>query len=163
MTKKIKILLIIGAIIVFIIAVLAWIVFPIDIYKLNGDSMSPTYSNGDQLTVNKYAPLTRGSIIIFNSTIPDKNQLLINVKRIIGLPNELLTISNCKVSINNQELNLKELMPNTTACISGEINLKIPENEYFVIGDNPAQSLDSRILGAIKKADIIGVVHGKLK
>ena len=99
----------------------------------------------------------RGDIIIFKSELKDergKDKLLI--KRVIGLPGDEITIKDGSVYINGKEYHEDYLKDGYT---TGSVNkLKVPEGEYFAMGDNRVVSVDSRYseVGCIKKSAIKG-------
>lgn len=81
----------------------------------------------------------RGDIIIFKC--PDDKET-IYIKRIIGMPGEILTVSFDGIKINNEVLNEPYLYE--TMVEEKEISYIIPDGHYFVMGDNRNNSLDSR-------------------
>ena len=74
------------------------------------------------------------------------------IKRVIGLPGEIIEYKDNKLYINDKEV--EDPYPSQ---ITGDIERQlIPENTYYVLGDNRTDSVDSRILGPIDKNKILG-------
>lgn len=144
---------------VIIIPIRTFVVQP---FFVRGQSMEPTFSNGDYLIVDELSYYLRqpkrGEIVIFKSP-GDKSQFYI--KRLIGLPGERVEIDQGKVSIYNKNnpdgLSLSEnryLNEET----SGGIDVKLGKNEYYLLGDNRDRSFDSRRFGPIKEKKLVGRV-----
>lgn len=125
--------------------------------KVEGLSMYPTYNENDFLIVNKIAYKKDnpafGDNIVFETS--RKGHLLI--KRVIGLPNDKIVIKDNRVYRNDSLLNEEYIKDGLT---NGDLELIVPEDCYFVLGDNRLNSLDSRspLIGVVKKEDIIGRV-----
>lgn len=124
---------------VFIVAVIVipirfWVAQP---FLVSGASMEPTYHNGDYLIVDEASYLAsdpkKDDVIIFRYP---KNTKVFFIKRIIGLPNEEITVNGKSV--------------------------KLGDDEYFVMGDNRDFSSDSRIWGPVPKKLIIGRSFARL-
>lgn len=92
-----------------------------------------------------------GDIIMFNA--PDKDDT-IYIKRVIGVPGDVIRISNNQLYING-ELREEPYVKNGWKLNTGDTEYTVPKNEYFVMGDNRDKSSDSREWGTIKKKDII--------
>lgn len=126
-------------------------------YKINGTSMYPTLKQNEYVFCLKQFQIERGDIVAFNNL---GNNV---IKRIIGLPGETIDIKDDGTIIINDKA-LEEEYLNNKVKGDVEINLpyKIPENSYFVLGDNRADSLDSRYnsIGTINIDEIICEVHG---
>lgn len=130
--------------------------------EVDGESMSATLSNGDNLIVDKityrFSDPKRFDIIVFPFQY-EKNTYYI--KRIIGLPGETVQIDQQGNIYINGEI-LKEsygkeiIKPENVGLAANPITLG--DDEYFVMGDNRNNSTDSRteIVGNIKRKDIIG-------
>ncbi|NEO56756.1 MAG: signal peptidase I [Okeania sp. SIO3B5] len=126
------------------------------------DSMIPTLEVGDRLVVEKvsyyFHPPVAGNIIVFQPPQQlqrygyAKNQAFI--KRVIGLPGDTIKIENGLVYINDQPLTENYIAepPEYTLPIS----IKVPDNQYFVMGDNRNNSNDSHVWGFLPKKNIIG-------
>lgn len=128
---------------------------------VSGQSMNPTLEDKDLLLVNKLtykneAP-HRGDIIIFHTELIDKetNKNKDLVKRVIALPNEHLIIKDSKVYINVEPLEEDYLKGVYT---DGDIDMIVPLNHVFAMGDNRPNSDDSRksYIGPVSLDDIVG-------
>ena len=109
---------------------------------VNGVSMQPTLSDGDNLIVDKlsyrFHDPDRFDIIVF----PQEDGRYF-IKRIIGLPGEKVQIKDGKVYINDSEIPLDDsFVPEKPRGSFGPY--EVPENSYFVLGDNRNHSKDSR-------------------
>jgi signal peptidase I len=130
-------------------------------FKADGMSMEPTLHDGDNLIVNRlayghrdfglldwlpgvtfghWATPGRGDIIVFQSPVEDTEL----VKRVVGLPGETVTIADGGVSINGEPLYERYANGDTTCTDSDTCTFTVPDDAYFVLGDNRANSLDSR-------------------
>lgn len=122
-----------------------------------GGSMEPAFSDHDVLKAYyEISQLKRGDIIAFKFPNDPKQ---IFVKRIVGLPEETITISGGKVFINGSQLN--ETLYVNGDTLSKETKFQLGGSQYFVLGDNRKFSLDSRIFGPLPMANIIARVIGK--
>ena len=104
--------------------------------SIPSESMLPTLQVGDQLLVKKVvsSTLKRGDIIVF---LHDGQPF---IKRLIGMPGDTINIENGKVFVNGSPLDEPYL--GTSDRYSGVFF--VPEGAYFVLGDNRADSYDSR-------------------
>lgn len=144
-------------IIITVVLIRTFIITPV---RVDGLSMYPTLKDGEILLLKKYdKKIERFDIVVVKY---DKTKI---VKRVIGLPGDTLEYKNNKLYINGEEIKENFLGNDvkTTDFSLGIFNIeKIPENYYFVVGDNRNNSTDSRILGIIPKEDIIGVTNFSL-
>ena len=110
-------------------------------------------SDGNYILVDKLAfpqnDLQRGDIVIFRFPVNTKQELL---KRVIGLPGDVVSINEGQVSINGASNN--EPYVSEKATYTGEWT--VPKGEYFVLGDNRPNSSDSHNWGFLSRENIIG-------
>lgn len=123
------------------------------VFRVSGDSMLPNVKGNDFKFVNHMVKkYERGDIVVAKDY---KNKVFI-VKRVIGLPGEKIDIVDNKVHINGEELKepyLDKKYNNANDCIG---NVRLNNDEYYLLGDNRGDSVDSRSLGPFKNKDIIG-------
>lgn len=129
--------------------------------------MESTLQDEDTIAIEKITLLftqpERGQIV---SVFDEHNDILL-VKRIIGLPGEQVVIKGGSVYIVDQQGNEKALeeeylSPGTrTLPASGKeaVYPVIPENSFFIMGDNRTRSTDSRSYGPIHRSNLIGIVR----
>ncbi len=130
-------------------------------------SMQPTLYENNYLILNKLAYKVgepeRGDIIVFHTNLTQENgQEKLLIKRVIGLPGETITIEGGKVYVNDKELEEDYIKDGYT---DGTIlNLKVPEGEMFVMGDNRVVSIDSRVsqVGTVKIDEVLGKAFVRL-
>lgn len=119
---------------------------------IDGSSMENTFETGDRVMVSRIAAymnfLDRGDIILCKINYKHKEKTAI--KRLIGLPGDHIEIKNGKVYINDTELDEPYLKSETT----GDKEIFLTDSQYYIMGDNRAESLDSRITGPITYDDI---------
>ncbi len=122
--------------------------------------MEPTFHEADYLIVEQLAyrfrDPKRGEVIVFR--YPNDPRKM-HIKRIIGLPEEEIFIDEKNVYVVTQgekEPLLEEYIPAVRDF--GEEEIKLGEEEYFVMGDNRSSSVDSRNWGSLPKENIIGRV-----
>jgi signal peptidase I len=118
-----------------------------------GSSMSPTFNEGDRLMMNTSpGEILRGDVIMFRSP-RDKSVLIIN--RVIGLSGETVLIRNGRVIIDGAPLD-EPYLQNTNGYSRDFGPVSIPDNHFFVMGDNRDNSLDSRDWGPVGKELVTG-------
>ncbi len=133
--------------------------FVVESFIVSGSSMVPTFENANYLIVDKISyritDPKRYDVIIFRFP---QDQSKFFIKRVIGLPNETVSIESGKVTIFSEEykngLTLSE--PYVKNNSSGTTNFKLKNDEYFVMGDNRSGSSDSRVWGAVKRELVTG-------
>ena len=143
----------------FIFHIYIYSAHEIDEMNAEGVSMQPTFETEVNLRVNKsdlaLNSLTYHDIIVFKSKTGKGY-----VKRIIGMPGDTVEIKDKMLYINGEYIEEDFIIPDTSDVPNGPI--KLGENEYFVMGDNRANSTDSRSvsIGAVHKDTIVARVFG---
>ncbi len=129
-------------------------------HEVVGNSMHPTYKNGEFLMANKItykiSEPKRGDVVIFKFSETQDF-----IKRIIGIPGDEVMIKDGKIYINGKLLNESKYLDSTVITNGGSYlhegqTITIQEDEYFVCGDNRGNSSDSREFGAVKVSSIKG-------
>lgn len=165
-----------GAAAFVLICILAFLALSFRSYEAQGMSMEPEVHNGDGVLVARivyeevdfglldWLPLYdssslrwgspgRGDIIVFDS--PVRNERL--VKRVAGLPGDTIQIKGGAVYVDGEKLD-EPYAHGATDCLKACGELVIGEDQYFVLGDNRANSIDSRQGWTIARGDITGKV-----
>ncbi|SDJ18573.1 signal peptidase I [Salimicrobium halophilum] len=122
---------------------------------VEGASMDPTLENGERVVFNK---------IVYHLDEPDRNDIVIierpaknYVKRVIGEPGDQVEVKNHELYINGEK-QAQDYLDNQSIQATRDYGpVEVPEDHYFVMGDNRAVSKDSRNgLGLIKESEIVG-------
>lgn len=127
-------------------------------HLVNGVSMFPTLEDGDKIFVRKGKMPKRLDIITLK---PGDNPQESYVKRVIGMPGDSLVLNGNSLRIsylNNDYRKHEEITVTDGVAMILEKQHQIPEDKYFVLGDNRNHSNDSRSFGLINREQIEGVV-----
>lgn len=131
-------------------------------YQIAGNAMSPHYRDGQYYLAKgaTFATVNRGDVIVFQA--PQK-QGVDYLKRVIGLPGEKVMLKNGLVYVNNTPLDESAYLSKDTKTygmtfLMEEKEVIVPEDEYFVLGDNRDFSSDSRDWGFVPKENIKGIM-----
>lgn len=134
-------------------------------YRVPARSMAPTVNPGQIVIVRagyyrRHQPL-RGEIVVFLHE-GDGNSW---IKRVVGLPGESIAIEDGVVRIDGRELVESYVAPeNATTEYSREMaSIEVPQDSYFLLGDNRDNSEDARIFGATKREALSGRVVFTMK
>ncbi len=129
-------------------------------HEVVGNSMHPTYKNGEFLMANKISyrmsEPQRGDVIIFKFS--DTQDF---IKRIVGTPGDEIMIKDAKMYINGELLDESSYLAESVITNGGSYlhegqTITIPDGQYFVCGDNRTNSSDSREFGPIEESKIKG-------
>jgi signal peptidase I len=136
------------------LAVFAVLRLTMQSYTVVMSSMEPNFYQGDCIMVNKVSYRSsgpqRGEVIVFNPPFDSRHPF---IKRAIGLPGEIVEVRDGSVFVNGVALDEEYVMapPNYTMPATA-----VPENEYFVLGDNRNNSNDSRTGWMVPRDNVIG-------
>ncbi|MFC1934780.1 signal peptidase I [Chloroflexota bacterium] len=123
-------------------------------FIIHMSSMEPSFYEGQRLLVNKasyfFSDPERGDVIIF---VAPKAQGEDYIKRIIALPGDTVEIKNEVVYVNGADLDEPYIKASPQYTMKEQ---EIPENSYFVLGDNRNNSNDSHHGWLVPQANIIG-------
>jgi signal peptidase I len=168
----------VGVVVVAILVAVLLRTFVVATYSIPSGSMEPTLQIGDRILVNKLSyhlhGVDRGNIVVF-STPPSENcagpPVSDLVKRVIGLPGEIISLKDGNVDINGRLLPEPFLPPSTrddtypgpsTAPYALHQPYRIPPGDVYVMGDNRPDSCDSRFWGPIPESTIVGKVDVRI-
>lgn len=136
--------------------------FLIQPFYVKGASMEETFFDNEYLMIDeityRFSEPERGDIVVFKYP---QNPTQFFIKRVVGLPGERVEVRNGHVIIYNdtfprgQVLEEKEYLGEDTYTTGNEF-VELKSDEYYVLGDNREQSLDSRRIGPIQRHFIVG-------
>lgn len=121
--------------------------------RVENISMEPTLMPGEFLLVNKlaykFSEVGRGDVVVFHYPQNPREDY---IKRVIGIPGDVISVQNGKVTINGQPLN----EPYIAAAPQYTGTWTVPAGNIFVLGDNRNQSSDSHSWGYVPYSNIVG-------
>ncbi len=149
--------------ILFIALIIIVRVYVISINEVVNISMEPTLNEGDVVMIDKkiynLTGFDRFDVVVFNYSESDEEKFLI--KRVIGLPGETVEMVDGVLYVDGEEIELDEDMATLNIDTNDFNSGVIADDEYYVLGDNRMNSLDSRSFGSVNKDEMVG--HAFLK
>lgn len=143
--------------------------FVVQQFYISGPSMEPSLYSNNRVLVNKLSyrirDIRRGEVVVFDRVrtengVEQHDDL---IKRVIGLGGEAIEIKKCVVFIDDVPLAepylgdyAAETDPGRRCRVPDRAKETIPEDEIFVMGDNRAESFDSRNFGPIPESLVVG-------
>lgn len=156
--KKIALLVfeVVKVVLISLAIILPVRLFLVQPFYVEGASMEPNFYQNEYLIIDeisyRFNEPQRGEVIIFKSPQGDRSYF---IKRVIGLPGEKIEVKDGHVFINGSKLEEKYISNFST---EDHQEITVNQAEYFVMGDNRINSMDSRQFGPIKDSSIIGRV-----
>lgn len=136
-------------------------VFLFQPHQVDGRSMEPNFHNGEYILTDKisyrlHSP-NRGDVVVFHSPQDERVDF---IKRIIAVPGDTLKLAGGYVYLNGQRLE-EPYINDPGQVLSGRYlregdEIRVPEDQYLVMGDNRLHSSDSREWGFVTSAELVG-------
>ena len=132
------------------------IIFLYQPVKVEGTSMAPLLTDQERIFINKFVyrfePIERGDVVVFWYPLEHSKSF---IKRVVGLPGETVEIRQGRVYADGKRLQEPYVPPQFTDSSSfGPV--RVPQGEYFLLGDHRASSNDSRVFGPVPTRYIYG-------
>lgn len=121
---------------------------------VDGLSMEPRVHAGEVVLINtlayRFGSIQRGDVVAFRHDAPNPETY---IKRVVGLPGERVEVRDGVVSIDGRALNEPYVRFPDRRSAPGVV---VPPNAFYVLGDNRAESDDSRNWGVLQRSDVVG-------
>lgn len=151
---------------VFVISMSVFIVvylFLMQPHQVKGNSMFPTYHDGEYLMTDKvtyrFRAPQRGDVVVFRTPMNEDYDF---IKRVIAVPGDQIMVEGGSVYINGNKLDEKYLPDGYTTragrFLREGVVVEVSDNSYLCLGDNRGHSSDSREWGPVPAENIIGRV-----
>jgi signal peptidase I len=138
--------------------------------------MAPTIKPGERVTIDYLAYAVAGprrwDVVALEPPSPPTPANMVVLKRVIALPLETISMTVTGIVVNGNLLSMPAALSNVVYCPPGKLPAAqsgsfvtfpytVPPKQYFVVGDNCTNSLDSRNYGSVAASNILGRVKNK--
>ena len=126
-----------------------------NIMWVDGLSMLPSLKPGQLLFVNHLAVPAHGEVMVFRHTTSSHDDYI--VKRVIGMPGDLILVDDGQVFVNGVQLDEPYVLAHDDYTYPiDKVAVRVPDDAYFVLGDNRPQSSDSHQGWFVTSGDLVG-------
>lgn len=142
-------------------------------FEVKGDSMFPNFHDGEYVITNligfedlkfyhaTFGKLKLGDVVVFNAPPATQNTDKDYIKRIIGVAGDTVSVKDGSVYLNGKLLDESAYLKSDVKTYGGAFlkdgdSVKVPANQYFVMGDNRMYSSDSREWGFVTRDEMVG-------
>jgi signal peptidase I len=142
-------------------------------FEVKGDSMFPNFHDGEYVITNligfedlkfyhaTFGTLKLGDVVVFNAPPATQNTDKDYIKRVIGVPGDTVSVKDGSVYLNGKLLDESVYLKPDVKTYGGAFltdgnSVKVPDNQYFVMGDNRMYSSDSREWGFVSRDEMVG-------
>jgi signal peptidase I len=142
-------------------------------FEVKGDSMFPNFHDGEYVITNligfedlkfyhaQFGKLKLGDVVVFNAPPATQNTDKDYIKRVIGVPGDTVSVNNGNVYLNGKLLDESAFLKPDVKTYGGLFlkdgdSVKVPDGQYFVMGDNRMYSSDSREWGFVTRDEMVG-------
>lgn len=116
-------------------------------YRISGSSMEPNYHNGNIGIGIKHFTPERFDVVVTKNKLDNR----LFIKRIIGLPGDKLEFKDGQLFINDEKIDVPFEVNGETV----DFFITLKEDEYYLLGDNRSNSVDSRLLGPFNRNQLV--------
>src|ERR1035437_5263042 len=142
-------------------------------FEVKGDSMFPNFHDGEYVITNligfedlkfyhaHFGSIKLGDVVVFSAPPATQNTDKDYIKRVIGVPYDTVSVKDGNVYLNGKLLDESAYLKSDVktygaAFLKDGETVKVPQGQYFVMGDNRMYSSDSREWGFITRDEVVG-------
>ncbi len=132
-------------------------------FEVFGDSMYPNFKDKQYVLTNlislRFSDPKLGDVVVFSAPNDKEKDY---IKRVLGVPGDTIMVKDGDVYINGTKFNESSFLEPTIKTYGGGFlaegqEIIVPQDSFFVMGDNRSYSSDSREFGFVKKDELVGI------